>query len=130
MTLFHSAVVVVAPHGAGLSNVLFSRPGTFVVEGVCNVPHVNLCFQRLTHVLGHHWHGVTSRGGYERDSPSEYIAGTASRPVAAERERQSLGVHRWHGVTSRGGCETVVDVAASDVDAYVKQYLHLWKSSQ
>jgi len=109
MTLFHSAVVVVAPHGAGLSNVLFSRPGTFVVEGVCNVPHVNLCFQRLTHVLGHHWHGVTSRGGCERPS---------------------LGVHHWHGVTSRGGCETVVDVAASDVDAYVKQYLHLWKSSQ
>ena len=65
MMMFHSAVIIVAPHGAGLSNVYFSRPGTYVVEGVCNLPHVNLCFQRLVHILGHHWHGVTSRGGCE-----------------------------------------------------------------
>ena len=65
MMMFHSAVIIVAPHGAGLSNVFFSQPGTYVVEGVCNLPHVNLCFQRLTHILGHHWHGVTSRGGCE-----------------------------------------------------------------
>ena len=65
MMMFHSAVIIVAPHGAGLSNVFFSQPGTYVVEGVCNLPHVNLCYQRLTHILGHHWHGVTSRGGCE-----------------------------------------------------------------
>ena len=65
MVLFHSAVVVVAPHGAGLSNLYFSQPGTYVVEGVCNIPFVNLCFLRLTHILGHHWHGVTSRRGCE-----------------------------------------------------------------
>ena len=65
MVMFHSAVVVVAPHGAGLSNLYFSQPGTYVVEGVCNMPHVNLCYQRLTHILGHHWHGVTSRRGCE-----------------------------------------------------------------
>jgi len=64
MMMFHSAVIIVAPHGAGLSNV-FSQPGTYVVEGVCNLPHVNLCFQWLTHILGHHWHGVTSRRGCE-----------------------------------------------------------------
>jgi capsular polysaccharide biosynthesis protein len=65
MMMFNAAVMVVAPHGAGLSNILFSEPGTFVVEGVCNVPHVNLCFQRLAYVLGHRWHGLTSRGGCE-----------------------------------------------------------------
>jgi len=65
MTLFHSAVIVVGPVGAGESNILFSRPGTYVVEGVCNVPHVNLCFQRLAYILGHHWHGIASRGGCE-----------------------------------------------------------------
>jgi len=90
MTMFHSAVLVVAPHGAALSNILFSRPGTYVIEGVCNRPHVNLCYQRLAHILGHH----------------------------------------WHGVTSRGGCESVVDVAATDVELYVKQYLHLWTSNK
>jgi len=31
MTMFHSAVVIVGPHGAGLSNMLFSKPGTYVV---------------------------------------------------------------------------------------------------
>ena len=63
MMMFHSAVVIVAPVGAGEVNMFFSQPGTYVVEGVCNLPHVNLCFQWLAHVLGHHWHGVTSRGG-------------------------------------------------------------------
>jgi capsular polysaccharide biosynthesis protein len=66
MQMFHSAVMVVAPHGAGLSNIIFSEPGTFVIEGVCNLPHVNMCFQRLAHVLGHRWHGITSRGGCEQ----------------------------------------------------------------
>jgi len=65
MMMFHSAVIIVAPVGAGESNVYFSLPGTYIVEGVCNLPHVNLCFQRLAHILGHHWHGVTSRGGCE-----------------------------------------------------------------
>ena len=65
MMMFHSAVIIVAPHGAGLVNMYFSQPGTYVVEGVCNLPHVNLCFQRLAHILGHHWHGVTSRRGCE-----------------------------------------------------------------
>jgi len=63
MMMFHSAVMVVAPVGAGESNIFFSRPGTYVVEGVCNVPYLMLCFQRLAHILGHHWHGVTSRRG-------------------------------------------------------------------
>jgi len=65
MMMFHSAVLIVAPHGAGLSNMYFSQPGTYVVEGVCDLPHPNLCFQRLAHILGHHWHGVTSRRGCE-----------------------------------------------------------------
>jgi len=65
MRIFHSAVMVVGPHGAGLSNIVFSQPGTYVIEGVCNNPHINLCFQRLAVVLGHHWHGVISRQGCE-----------------------------------------------------------------
>lgn len=66
MIMFHSAVMVIAPHGAGLSNVVFSQPGTFVIEGVCNPPHINLCYQRLSRILGHHWHGIHSRGGCQR----------------------------------------------------------------
>jgi len=65
MMMFHSAVMIVAPVTAGESNMVFSQPGTYVVEGVCNLPHVNLCLQRRAHILGHHWHGVTSRRGCE-----------------------------------------------------------------
>ena len=63
MTMFHEAVLVVAPHGAGESNILFSQPGTYVIEGVCNRPHVNLCYQRTAYILGHHYHAVVSKGG-------------------------------------------------------------------
>jgi len=65
MMMFHSAVIIVGPHGAGLTNMYFFQPGTYIVEGVCNLPHVNMCYQRLAEILGHHWHGVTSRRGCE-----------------------------------------------------------------
>ena len=65
MMLFKSALMVVGPHGAGLSNIIFSDPGTIVIEGVCNLPHLNMCYHRLAQVLGHRWHGVPSRGGCE-----------------------------------------------------------------
>jgi len=84
MMIFHSAVVVVGPHGAGLSNIYFSQPGTYVLEGVCNLPHVNLCFMRLAHILGHHWHGATSRGGCEGvvDVPASLIDTTLREYLA------------------------------------------------
>ena len=64
--LFNSAVAVVGPHGAGLSNVVFSEPGTALIEGVCNEPHVNMCYQMTAHMLGLRYHGIPSRGGCER----------------------------------------------------------------
>jgi hypothetical protein len=64
--IFSSALVVVGPHGAGLSNVVFSEPGTAVVEGVCDEPHVNMCYQFAAHVLGLRYHALSSSGGCER----------------------------------------------------------------
>jgi len=63
MLLFNEANVIVAPHGAGLSNMIFSQPGTFIVEGACDLPHGAMYFQRLAVVLGHRWHGILSRKG-------------------------------------------------------------------
>ena len=37
MMMFHSAVIIVAPHGAGLSNVFFSQPGTYVVLSLIHI---------------------------------------------------------------------------------------------
>ena len=64
MQMFSRALIIVAPHGAGLANMMFSDPPTLVIEGVCNPPHVNMCFQRVAHVLGHRYHGLGSLGGY------------------------------------------------------------------
>ncbi|CAH1779710.1 unnamed protein product [Owenia fusiformis] len=63
MKLFHQARLVVAPHGAGLSNTIFSKPGLVMIEVVCNKPHINLCYRSLGLYLGHHYHGISSKSG-------------------------------------------------------------------
>jgi hypothetical protein len=63
MIMFQSAVMVVAAHGAGLSNIVFSEPETFVIEMVPYSRITPLCFLHLAHVLGQHWHGILSRRG-------------------------------------------------------------------
>lgn len=53
MRLFSRATVVVAPHGAGMGNMLFSRAGVGVVEFSHPRPQdLNLCFWYATVLLG------------------------------------------------------------------------------
>lgn len=49
--LFSEADVVVAPHGAGLANLVFARPGTQVIE-LFKFGQVNQCYERLSTVCG------------------------------------------------------------------------------
>ena len=77
--LFHDAAMILAPHGAGLTNMIFSKPKTIVIEAICynnkvlNVPNktftkskrklihaldFNLCYRNLAHVLGHQYFGL------------------------------------------------------------------------
>ncbi|KAK2148728.1 hypothetical protein LSH36_486g05010 [Paralvinella palmiformis] len=35
--MFYRALIVIAPHGAGQTNLMFSQPGTVLIEGLC--PH-------------------------------------------------------------------------------------------
>ncbi len=56
--LFSKANIVVAAHGSGLSNLIFSKPGTLVVEGLCLSPQINMCYGRLIHVLGLIYYGI------------------------------------------------------------------------
>ena len=60
MTMFNSAFMVVAPHGAGESNLLYSEPGTILIEGLCKPP--NLCYRTLAAGLGHRYHGIFQQG--------------------------------------------------------------------
>ena len=65
MALFSRASVVVAPHGAGLANLLYAKPGSVVLEALCEQPYLNMCFQRLATVLGMRYHALVSTGGCE-----------------------------------------------------------------
>ncbi len=56
MELFNQANIIVAPHGAGLSNMMYAKPGTFIVEGLCKP--TNMCYTRLAHILGHLYYGI------------------------------------------------------------------------
>lgn len=56
--LFHSSDVVIGPHGAGLSNMIFCEPGSAIIEllpGRCERPS---CFELLARACGHRYFGV------------------------------------------------------------------------
>ena len=59
LKIFHRALLVVGPHGAGFSNLMFSRPGTGVLELLCN-PRPNYCYETLAKTLGHVYVGLLS----------------------------------------------------------------------
>jgi len=59
LDVFRRALLVVAPHGAGLSNLVFAPRGVFVVE-VLSRSEVNLCYMSLCYDLGQRWHGLLS----------------------------------------------------------------------
>ena len=54
MLLFHRASLIIAPHGAGLSNILFAKPGTSVIELHCiGAKNVRMSFLNPSIKLGH-----------------------------------------------------------------------------
>ncbi|MDF3056425.1 MAG: hypothetical protein K0R17_640 [Rariglobus sp.] len=58
---FSHAKVIVAPHGAGLANLVFCRPGVRVVE-CFNRSYVNPCFGRLAGLGGLDYRPLVSAG--------------------------------------------------------------------
>ena len=72
MMLFNRAVLVVGPTGAGLSNLVYSRPGTSVIEVLCSTPPLPLLsIGWLSRVLGHRFHGIiaTNKGSVHGKNP-------------------------------------------------------------
>jgi hypothetical protein len=57
LRLFYRARIVIGIHGAGLANMIYSRPGTQVIEMLCQPPDdVNLCYANTALILGHRYH--------------------------------------------------------------------------
>jgi len=61
LQLFRQATVVIAPHGAGLANLLASRPGTGVLEFLTE-RDMNLCNMFAALKLGLFYHPLVVRG--------------------------------------------------------------------
>ena len=75
---FQRATVVVGPHGAGLSNLVFTPPGATVIELTLGL-HYNRCFEWICHVVGHAYSKVDADAG-EMDPISLVNAVTAALP--------------------------------------------------
>lgn len=58
--VFNRALLAVAPHGGGQSNMLFSAPETVLIEGLCydRTNRVNLCFRNMAAALGLRYYGL------------------------------------------------------------------------
>jgi capsular polysaccharide biosynthesis protein len=83
---FSAARTVVSPHGAGLANVVFCRPGTRVVE-FFNRSYVNPCFEQWARAAGLDYRAVVPAGegavGAARSANREDIAADVAGVVAA-----------------------------------------------
>jgi hypothetical protein len=75
---FQQAEVVVGPHGAGLSNLVFTQPDATVVELTFGL-HYNRCFEWICHVVGHAYSKVDA-DAVEMDSAALVSAVTALLP--------------------------------------------------
>ena len=65
--MFSQAAIVVAPHGAGESNLIFSKPGTVLIEGLCwDRTRYNFCYRNFAQSIGLIYHGlIFSKGCLE-----------------------------------------------------------------
>jgi hypothetical protein len=82
--LFSGAGAIVAPHGAGLTNLVFCNPGTTVVE-LCSPGELRSHYLELSHCLGldHYWI-IGERAGTRQDF--------RVRPAELARALGSVGI--------------------------------------
>jgi capsular polysaccharide biosynthesis protein len=72
--LFQNAEVIVAPHGAGLANLVYAQPGCKLIE-LHTDSYVNWCTRRIAAVCGVEYDCVIGR----------HVASAAAPPVHAQQ---------------------------------------------
>ena len=72
MALFHRAVLVLGPHGAGFSNILYSLPGTVVIDIQCCCYYMRTCYKNLALKLGMRYYAMATATGKAQSRKCEY----------------------------------------------------------
>ena len=91
LNIFCNADIIMGPHGAGLVNILYAKPGATLVEFPTD-PHVNRCFGFLSLALGFSYWAVPAvmANYYSTYNMTEGQADTVIRVVEnifTERQR-------------------------------------------
>lgn len=55
--LFSKARIIVGPHGAGFTNMIFAPKGIDIIEFM-DIDHPNICYWHLSEMLGHKYHMI------------------------------------------------------------------------
>ena len=61
--LFYRARLIIASHGAGLSHLIFLRPGTLVIGAMCQLPYGSPCYRNMAYKLGLRYYGQLTTNG-------------------------------------------------------------------
>jgi capsular polysaccharide biosynthesis protein len=66
IAIMHNCEIVVAPHGAGLTNILFCQPGVTVIELLAD-KYPASCFYRMAVLCGHKYYPILGTLTEEKD---------------------------------------------------------------
>ena len=74
IALMASAEVIIAPHGAGLTNIVFSEPGTKIIEFL-HPGAVNVMYWTISADMGYQYYYLLSEGEAPPDFVNPYLNG-------------------------------------------------------
>ena len=92
---FSNAAAVVAPHGAGLANIIACAPGTVVVEVLRPAKSINTCFFALSLKLGLQYHAYGPKKSIRKKGwvvDASALASTVKDGLAAQALQRQLKV--------------------------------------
>lgn len=87
---FRDADVIVGPHGAGMTNILYAKPGTRVVE-LFQAACTHLCYAKIAQLKGLDYRAVISPDFLNRDSSGQLLPIKNVDHIACEADLRLIG---------------------------------------